>query len=492
MTAAQGASVSQSQPVAARVLAERWAVTILSVAQLMFLLDATIINIALPAIQQAMRLSGPALEWMVTAYSVPFGGLLLLGGRAGDIVGRRRVFIGGLVLFTAASALGGLAPASWWLLACRAAQGVGAAAAYPTTLALITATFPDGARRQRAIGICTVIAGLGNVVGPLAGGIIVSYLSWRWVMFVNVPVGALLLATASRVLPETLPEPDRFDAVGALSVTGGVVLAIYALITGAAGQDGQAHWASPAVVACLAAAVVLLIVFVVAERRSANPLIPLRVFLDRGRSGCYVVSVLLSTSMFGIVFFMTLFVQRVWGYSPLRTGIIYLPLALVLLGGIWSGGRLVSKTGIRFLLFGGLAVGAVGMAWLSRIGTGSNYVTGLLLPSAVTYAGLGLAMVPLTAAAVARFDPRDAGLASGLFSAARQVGGAAGLAVLGTVTWSAAAAAGAPHSPAAPVTNVALTAGIERGFAAAAAIVMLALLVAVVTSSPKTGTPASA
>ncbi|MBV9446698.1 MAG: MFS transporter [Streptosporangiaceae bacterium] len=465
---ALGTSGGQPRPAAAGGLTERWPVAVLSIAQLMFLLDATIVNVALPAIQQAMRLSGPSLEWMVSGYSVPFGGLLLLGGRAGDIIGRRRVFTGGLVLFTAASALGGLAPVSWWLLACRTAQGIGAAAAYPTTLALITATFPDGSRRQRAIGTFTVIAGTGNVAGPLAGGIIVSYLSWRYVMFVNVPIGAFLLAGVSRVLPETVPEPGRFDAAGALSVTGGVVLAIYALITGAAGQDGRAHWGSATVVACLAAAVVLLIAFVVVERRGRQPLVPLRIFGDRGRNGSYVVSILLSTSMFGVVFFLTLFVQRVWGYSPLQTGIIYLPLALVLLAGTWSGGRIMRKTGVRLPLCVGLAAGAAGMAWLSRIGPGSGYATGLLLPSVVAYGGLGLTMAPLTAAAVARVEPGEAGLASGLFSAARQVGGATGLAMLGTVTWTTVAA------------RQSLTAGIERGFAVAAGIVGLALLAAAV------------
>jgi EmrB/QacA subfamily drug resistance transporter len=492
MTAAQGASPSQPTlaGLAGRTGARRWAVTVLSLAQLMFLLDATIINIALPTIQRAMHLSGPALEWMVTAYSVPFGGLLLLGGRAGDILGRRRVFTGGLALFTIASLLGGLAQAPSWLLVCRAAQGAGAAGAYPATLALITATFPEGPRRNRAIGTFTVIAGTGSAIGPLAGGVIITYLSWRWVMFVNVPVGVFLLAAAHRVLPETPAKPGRFDVAGALSVTAGVMLAVYALITGATGEDGQSHWGSPVVVACLAGAAGLLVVFVIVEQRSQHPLVPLRIFADRSRSGSYLVSILLNTSMFGVLFFMTLFVQRVWGYSPLRTGIVYLPLALLLLGGTWGGGRLVSKTGVRFLLLGGLAAGAAGMAWLSRIGPGSGYATGLLLPSVLTYGGIGLATVPLTATAVARVAPQDSGLASGLFSAARQVGGAAGLAVLGTVTWSAVAAAGrAGHQGAAAVpTTTALAAGIGRGFAVAAAIMALALLIAAVANPRQGGT----
>jgi EmrB/QacA subfamily drug resistance transporter len=479
MTAAQGASPPPAMAAGARHTgAHGMAVTVLTIAQLMFLLDATIVNVALPTIQRSLHLSGPALEWMVTGYAIPFGGLLLLGGRAGDILGRRRVFAGGLALFTMASLLGGLAQAPWWLLVCRAAQGTGAAAAYPATLALITATFPDGPLRHRALGTFSAIAGTGSAIGPLAGGIIITYLSWRWVMFVNVPIGVFLLAATYRVLPETPASPGRFDLAGALSVTGGVMLAVYALITGAAGPNGQAHWGSPVVLACGAGAAALLVTFVLVERRSEGPLVPLRIFADRGRSGCYVVAVLLTTSMVGVLFFMTLFVQRVWGYSPLKTGIVYLPLALLLLGGTWGGGRLVTRTGIRPLLIGGLAAGAIGMAWLSRITPGSGYATGLLLPSVFTYGGIGLATVPLTAASVARVAKQESGLASGIFSAARQVGGATGLAVLGTVTWSTVATAASQG--AAPVA--ALSAGIGRGFVVASAIMVLAMLFAAIAN----------
>ena len=464
---------------------QQWALITLSLAQLMFLLDATIINVALPTIQQAMRLSGPALEWMVTAYSVPFGGLLLLGGRSGDILGKRRVFLGGVVLFTTASLLGGLAQTSWWLLVCRAAQGVGAAAAYPATLALVTVTFPDGPQRHRALGTLNVIGGAGGAIGLIAGGLITTYLSWRWVMFVNVPIGIFLLAATPRVMPETQLHPGRFDAIGAISITVGVTLAVYALITGAASENGQAHWASPAVLACVLGAVVLTIIFVYVERRSRWPLVPLRIFADRRRAGCYLVAILLNTSMFGIFFFMTIFIQRVWGFSPLQTALIYVPLTITLVGSSWTGSRLVTRAGVRPLLIVGLAMAATGMGWLSRIGYSSGYVTGLLLPCLLTYAGIGLTTVPNTLNAVTGMAPEDAGLASGLFSAARQVGGAAGLAVLGTVTWTAVAAASAASHPAGaePVTRQALTTGIQRGFVVAAGITVLALLIAAVTNA---------
>jgi EmrB/QacA subfamily drug resistance transporter len=452
-------------------------VPVLSCAQLMFLLDATIVNIALPAIQHSMGMSGPTLEWMVAGYSLPFGGLLLLGGRVGDIVGRRRVFAGGVVLFTVASMLGGLAPVSWWLIACRTAQGVGAAAAYPTTLAQITAAFPAGESRRRSITTLSLIGNAGNIIGPLLGGVIVTYLSWRWVMFVNVPVGVFLLAATPRVLPETRREARRevgqFDLGGALSVTGGIMLAIYGLSAGATGANGQSHWTSPAVVACLAGAVAALAVFVLTERRVRHPLVPLRFFADRQRDGCYVVSILQSMTFTGVVFFLTLFSQQVRGYSPLRTGVIYLPLALTLVGSVRAGARLMRRTDARIVRFGGMGVAAAGLTWLSQTGPDGGYVTGLLLPCIVTYGGLGLAITPLMTAAVARVQPGDAGLASGVYSALRQMGGATGLAVLGTVAWGTVAGR---------TTSAALAAGIDRGFAAAAWIIATAMVIALVVN----------
>jgi len=441
----------------------------------MVFLDTTIINVALPSIQHAMRLSGPELEWMVTAYAVPFGGLLLLGGRIGDFYGRRRVLLAGVVLFTAASLLGGLAQTPWWLLSCRAIQGTGAAVAFPATLALITATFPEGPQRERAIGTLNVIGGSGAAIGLLAGGLITTYLSWRWVMFVNVPAGVFLLAVIPRVMPQSAGQRGPLDVAGALSVTTGVVLLVYALITAAPGAGGAAHWGSPTVVACLVAGGALLLTFVAVERRSSRPLVPLRIFASRSRAGSYVVEVLLNSALFGVFFFMTLYVQRIWGYGPLRTAIVYLPVSGMIVAGTWAGSRLVARFDARLVLIGGLACAAAGFAWLSRIGESGNVVTSLLGPCLLAYAGIGLTIVPVTLTGVSGVAESDAGLAAGLFSAARQVGGATGLAVLGTVTWTTAAA---QRALAGHTSSHALAVGIERGFLAAGALAAAAALAA--------------
>jgi EmrB/QacA subfamily drug resistance transporter len=470
--------MTAGQPAVAQAQAgqgiRRAAVLVLALAQLMFLVDATIINVALPSIQQAMRLPGPVLEWMVTGYALPFGGLLLLGGRAGDILGRRRVFAGGLTLFTAASLLGGMALTPAWLLVCRAAQGIGAAAAYPAAIALITAAFPEGAGRHRALGTLNVVAGSGGAIGFLAGGLITTYLSWRWVMLVNVPIGVFLVVAIPRVLPETPGKPGRFDVAGAVTITAGLTLAVYGLISGAASEKAPARWGDPAVAGSLAAAALLVIAFVLIERRSRRPMVPLRVFADLGRSASYVVTVLLNTSMFGIFFFLTLFVQRVWGLSPLQTALVYAPLSVVIMAASWAAARLVTRFGVRPVVLTGLAAAAGGMVWMSRIGSSSGYATGLLIPGFVTYGGIGLTTVPLTLTSVARIAREDSGLASGVFSAARQLGGATGLAVLGTVTWGTVAAAHA------------LTPGVERGFLLGAAITGLALLIMAV-ADPRPG-----
>ncbi|URN14069.1 MFS transporter [Streptomyces radiopugnans] len=453
------------------------ALAVISAAQLMFLLDATIVNVALPSIQRSLELDGAGLEWVVASYSIAFGGLLMLGGRAGDILGRRRMFAAGLALFTCASLLGGFASEPWLLVVCRAAQGAGAAAASPAALSLIAVTFPQGPERDRAIGWYTAVATVSGGLGLLVSGVITAWLSWRWVMLVNVPIGVVLLAVTRRVLPGTPRRSGVFDASGAVTGTLAALLLVYGLVSGSSGSSGHGGWTRPEVLVALGSAAVLLAVFVAVERRGAQPLVPLRLFADGRRAGVYAVLALTSTAMFGVFFFLTLFLSRVWGYSALRIAVVYLPLTCLLVAGARFGPRLVALVGARALVCCGLLTAAAGMAWLSRIGESGGYATGMLAPTVLVYAGLGVTGVPLTLAALADVADEDSGAASGLLTMARQIGGATGLAVLGAVVWAAAGTAAHTGTEAA---DAALSSGIAHGFLAAAAVTALSLLPAAV------------
>ena len=477
------------------------ALLVIATAQLMVVLDATIVNVALPHIQRALGFSGSGLEWVVNAYAVTFGSLLLLGGRAGDILGRRRVFVFGLLLFSAASLLGGFATSEWWLLTARAVQGVGGAVIAPTALALITTNFPEGEPRNRAFGVYAAMAGAGSAAGLLLGGILTTYLSWRWVLFVNVPIGILVAAAAPRVLAESPRRPGRIDAAGAVTGTGGVALLVYGLSKAATGPDGVSHWGDAQVLVSLAASVVLLVSFVLIERRSSRPLLPMRILADRNRSGAYLIMLCISTGLFGLFFFLTLFIQNVLGYSAIRSGIAYLPFAIgvVIASGLAS--RLVPRIGPRPLIVAGAAAVAGGMFWYSRLTEHAGYAGQLLGPTLVSSLGLGLVFVPLALVALHNVAEQDSGVASSLLNTAQQVGGAIGLALLGTVAWTtvadsirtqvahataAAAKGGRPlpkpgTPPPASIYHHALTVGFSRAFVIAAGIALLALLIAVAT-----------
>ncbi len=478
------------------------ALVVIAAAQLMVVLDSTIVNVALPHIQRALGFSGNGLEWVITAYALTFGGLLLLGGRAGDLLGRRRVFVVGLLLFSGASLAGGFATSEAWLLIARAIQGVGGALIAPTALALITTTFEEGPARNRAMGVYAAMSGGGAAVGLVAGGLLTTYLSWRWVFFVNVPIGIVVAAAAPFVLGESARRRGRFDLPGAITGTGGVALLVYGLSNASTDQAGISHWTDTKVVAALAAAVVLLVSFVAIERRSRHALMPLRILANRDRSGAYLIMLLLATAMFGIFFFLTIFVQNVLGYSALRSGVAFLPFALtiVVVSGIVS--QLVARTGARPLMLAGAALTTVGMYWFSHIGVHSSYVGGLLGPILVEASGLGLLFVPLQLVALARVRDEDSGLASSLLNTGQQVGGAIGLATLGTVTWSAvadsirsqvavaAAAAKSGHAVLlagqgarlpGSIYSQALAAGISRGFLVASGIALAALIITVVS-----------
>ena len=461
------------------------ALLVIATAQLMVVLDATIVNVALPRIQTALGFSDSGLEWVVNGYALALGGLLLLGGRAGDLLGRRRMFVTGLLLFSAASLAGGLATSQAWLLAARAVQGAGGAIVAPTALALIATTFPEGPSRNRAMGAYAAVGVAGGAVGLLAGGLLVTYASWRWVLFVNVPIGIAAALAALGVLPGTARQPGRFDLPGIVTGTGGVAALVYGLSNAATTPDGQSHWGDAKVVAALTAGAVLLTAFAFIEARSSHALLPVRLLRSRDRLGAYLMMLGLGTTLFGVFFFLTLFVQNVWGYSPLRAGVAFLPLTAAVLASTAATTRLVPRIGARPLLLAGAAASAGGLYWLSRLTEHGTFAGGLLGPVLVTGAGLGLLFVPLSLVALARVPEADSGAASSLLNTARQVGGSIGLAVLGTVAWTAVAnsahaqaAVSAPTARAAAYQH-ALAAGFDRAFLVGAGISLLMLVAAI-------------
>jgi len=473
------------------------ALLVIATAQLMVVLDGTIVNVALPHIQRALGFSGTGLEWVVNAYAITFGGLLLLGGRAGDILGRRRVFVSGLLLFSAASLLGGFATSQAWLLTARAVQGAGGAVIAPTALALISTNFPQGQERNRAFSVYAAMAGAGAAAGLVLGGLLTTYASWRWVFFVNVPIGILVAAAAPRVLTESPRLPGRIDWAGAVTGCGGVALLVYGLSKAATGADGISHWGDAQVVASLTAAVVLLVSFVLIEMRSSHPLLPMRVLAERNRAGALLIMLCIATGLFGVFFFLTLFIQTVLGYSPIRAGVAFLPFAVGVVIGSGLASPLVARIGPRPLIVTGAAMVAGGMFWYSRLTDHAGYASHLLGPTLVSSLGLGLVFVPLALVALYKVAEQDSGVASSLLNTAQQVGGAIGLALLGTIAWTAvansvrtqvaaAAKAGQPlpkpgTPPPVSIYNHALTVGFSRAFEVAAGIALLALLIAIAT-----------
>jgi EmrB/QacA subfamily drug resistance transporter len=474
------------------------ALAVIATAQFMVLLDLTIVNVALPHIQRALGFSGSSLEWVVYAYAVTFGGLLLLGGRSGDLLERRRVFIAGLLVFSLASLLGGLATDQAWLIAARAVQGVGAAMAAPTALSLIAVTFPEGAPRVRAMAVYAAQAILGIVVGLLAGGLLVTYANWRWVLFVNVPIGLVVAALATRVLPESERRAGRFDLPGAVTATAGVASLVYGLSNASTTANGVSHWGDTKVVVSLAAAAVLLTAFTFIEARSRYALLPIRVLRSRDRSGAYLMSLCVGTAVLGMFFFLTLFVQEVWGYSPLKTGLAYLPYVPVTLGMTVVARQAVTRIGPRALLIAGSAIAAGGLLWLSQINEHSTFVNGMLGPEMILGIGLGLVLVPINLVGLSKVANNDTGVASSLVSVGQQVGGSIGLAVAGTVVWSAVASSLRSHTAATAaragvhlgasrsaalqteVYHQALASGFSRGYLVSAGVLALALIIALV------------
>jgi EmrB/QacA subfamily drug resistance transporter len=483
------------EPGAARRYHPALALTIIAASQLMVVLDATIVNIALPQIQQTLQFSTTSLSWVLNAYTLTFGGLLLLGGRTGDILGRRRVFIGGILLFTLASFLGGLATSSGWLLAARALQGVGAAIAAPTALSLITTNFAEGTERNRAFGVFSAVAVSGGAIGLIAGGMLTSWLSWRWVLFVNVPIGILLAVLAPLFIAESERQPGRFDLGGALTSTAGMTALVYGFIRAA--QEG---WSDPGTIGSFVAAVVLLAVFFSIETRTRQPITPLHLFRDRNRAGSYAIMLALAAAMFGQFFFLTLFVQDVLGYSPLRAGLAFLPITGAIVVTSQFAARSLPRLGPQRLMVGGALLAVAGLGWLSQVSVASGYVDGILGPMLLFGLGMGLLFVPLTIVAVAGVAPHDAGAASSLLNVTQQVGGSLGLSILVTVFGTASRNEATTqvrqflsNAPAelqaqfqqtgqlpAPYADQVLAHGISTAFELAAVFAVLALVVSLV------------
>jgi EmrB/QacA subfamily drug resistance transporter len=462
------------------------ALAVIATAQLMVVLDATIVNVALPHIQNALHFSGTNLEWVVNAYALAFGGLLLLGGRSGDLLGRRRIFIFGILLFSIASLLGGFATDQAWLLIARVVQGIGGAFAAPTSLSLIAVTFPEGKERNRAMGVYAAMSISGAAVGLIAGGLLVNYLDWRWVLFVNVPIGLLVAFLAPRVLGESERRSGNFDLPGAITGSLGLASLVYGLSNAATTSNGVSHWGDTKVVVSLVAAVVLLVAFGFIEVRSKNALVPIRVLQSRDRTGSYLISLCVGTAMFGMFFFLTIFVQTVWGYSPLKSGLAYLPMVAAIMAASGIASQLVSRIGARPLMIAGSAIAAGGMFWLSRLSEHSTYAGGLLGPMMVTALGMGLIFVPISLVSLARVSNNDAGVASSLLNTGQQVGGSIGLAVLGTVAWSAVASnmrsahlsSAASKAAQTAASNHALAYGFSHGYMVSAGIMILSLVTA--------------
>ena len=459
-------------------------------AQLMIILDMTVVNIALPSIARGLHFSAPSLSWVLNAYTLTFGGLLLLGGRAGDILGRRRVFMAGLAVFTAASLAGGLATSAGMLLAARAVQGVGGAIATPAVLAMITGSFAEGRERARALGIYTAVVMGGGSLGLVLGGVITEWVSWRWVLFINVPIGIVVILTAPLFLSETERQPGHFDIAGALTSTAGMISLVYGIIRAA--SDG---WTNQVALASFAAAAVLLTLFVVRESRARQPITPLRLFADRGRAGSYVTRLLLVAGMFGMFFFLTQFVQDILHFSPLEAGLSFLPMTGALFAVSRLSPRLVSRFDPKMLMVVGMLPVVAGMTWLSRISVGTDYLSGVLGPMLLLGAGMGVVFVPLTMASLHGVHPEDSGAASSMVNVMQQVGGSLGLAIL--VTAYSTAFRNAVAHPLAGASRLAqahfaVVHSMASAFTLAAVLDVLALVVIVTVMRGRSRAPAVA
>jgi EmrB/QacA subfamily drug resistance transporter len=457
----------------------RWiALVLLCVAQFVVVLDAAIVNVALPSIQRDLHFSQQDLQWVVNAYVLMFGGFMLLGGRAADLLGRRRVFIFGLILFSIASLAGGLATSESVLIGARAVQGLGAAILSPAALSIVITTFAEGAERNKALGVWGAVAGSGGAAGVLLGGILTDALGWQWVLFVNVPIGIAAAVIAPMLLTESRREgvERNFDVAGAITSTAGLVVLVYAVVK--AVDNG---WASTTTLVLLGVAAVFLIAFVAIESRARQPLMPFRVLRIGSIAGANATGLLMGAALFSMFFFISLYMQQILGFDALQAGLAYLPLAVSIIVAAGVASQLVTRLGARRVLVGGLVLVAAGLLWFTQVSVGGSYVADVLGPSLLAGWGLGLAFVPVTIASQGGIGESDAGLSSGLINTAQQVGGALGLAVLATVANSTTDAdMSAAHGARAALPH-ALTDGFGDAFLVGAGIALAAVLVAALT-----------
>jgi EmrB/QacA subfamily drug resistance transporter len=413
----------------------KWfALGVICVAQFMVILDVSIVNVALPSIQRGLHFSEQNLLWVLNAYALFFGGFLMLGGRVADKLGRRRVFVAGVMLFSVASLFCGLASSSGWLVAARAVQGLGAAILSPAALSILTVTFKEGSERNKALSIWGAIAGAGGAFGVLLGGILTQEVGWQWIFYVNVPIGSLVVLASFFILAPSLSEDERrgFDIPGAIALTASLVLMVFALV-----KSTSWGWASARTIGTLAVSIILLAAFILIERRTTSPLVPLSIFGNRSLSVSNVVSLALGASIFSMFYFLSLYMQEVLGYSALRTGIGYLTIASAIIIAAGAAQALVAKFGIRSVMTLGMLLAAGGLVYFTQISPHGSYAATLLPGFLLAGVGLGLSFVPVTIGAVSGVVADEAGVASGLITTTQQIGGALGVAVLSTIAVSA-------------------------------------------------------
>ncbi len=444
-----------------------WVVLVIAcMAQFMVVLDATVVNIALPSVQRGLHFSATNLQWIVNGYSLVFGGFLMLGGRAADLFGRKRLFLAGVVLFSAASLLNGLAQSSGMLIAGRALQGLGGALVSPAALSIVTTTFADGDERTKALGVWSAIVAGGAAVGLLMGGVLTDIASWRWVFFVNVPVGVVTILTGLRYVAESRVQSEQrsLDLAGAFTVTGGLVILVYAIV------KAQAYgWGSARTLGLGAVAIALLAAFLVIEARSKAPLMRLAIFRIRALAVADAALLLVGSAMFGMFYFASLYVQEVLGYSPLKAGLAFLPVTVGIMIGAGLAQQLIRRIGVRNVSIAGISLATIGMLVLTQLPVHGSYAGNLLVGLVPMSLGMGLTFVPITLLATSGVPSDDSGLASGLFNTAQQVGGSLGLAILSTLAASQTSSLLSAHSGTAIAARVS---GYHVAFLAAA--IMLA------------------